>query len=78
MPEPFKYGDRVRYGFTDGEVIRAEKGPRGIPGYIVQDFDSQNGYGAHRRAYPRWVPASSVRAASTNLERGLDALVLTH
>jgi hypothetical protein len=52
-------GTRVKYGFTIGEVLRFVR-RRGIDGYVVQDDDSGNGYGAYRRGAPRWVPASSV------------------
>lgn len=62
--EPLEPGVKVKYGFTVGLILRAEKGPQGIPGYIVQDLDSANGYGADRRGAPRWVPASSVTQMS--------------
>lgn len=55
------YGTRVRYGFTTGEVIAAER-RNGQDGYRVQDAYPPGDYGA-LRPYPRWVPASAVSRA---------------
>jgi hypothetical protein len=59
MANEIASGTLVKVGFGTATIIRSERKYR-QDGYMVQDTNSQNGYGSTKSGYPRWVPESAV------------------